>query len=237
MAESNLINLDEFFFNISDRIYCIVKLDENFPVYKTGDDIDIFCYDIISLSKKILAVGNKYVNNRYEMKITSDLNYQHIYIDFFLESKLEFRFDLYGALPYYSNIRIKPALFSSIIENAVPKTRTFQNQKYDIFLPNETDEMLIRYIEYIEWYKQRPDKIKHLNYILSNSDEKKRITLLDKIHYYTELPLIEPIKSRRQEKISEKIFRIKIISQIIHSEFSVKVIIPFFRYIKKYFRK
>lgn len=237
MTEFQIIDLDEFFFQISDEIYCIIKLDRKFPFYKSGDDIDIFCYDIISLSQKILKIGNKYVNNGYEIKITNSPFYLHIYVDFFLNDNLEFRFDLYGVLPYYKNIRIKPALFSSIIENAIPQKRMFQNQEYNIFVPNEIDEMLIRYIEYIEWYNQRPDKIKHLDYILDNSDNNRRIRVFDKIHYYTELPPIESLTIKRQEKVSERILDIKPFKQIIHSRFSEKLIIKPFRYLKTHILK
>ena len=232
MNESKKINLDEFFFNVSDEIYCIIKLKKEFPDYSRGDDIDIFCYNSISFSKKILKTGNNYVNNGYEIKVASFSDYDQSYIDFFYNDNLEFRFDLYGTLPHYKNIKIRPALFSSIIENAIPRKRTFEDQEYSIYVPNAIDEMVIRYIEYIEWYRQRPDKIKHLDYILNNSDDNVRITLLDKIHYYTELPPVEPSKTKRQKKIIRKILDFEPIGQIMRSKFAIKVIIPPLKFFK-----
>jgi hypothetical protein len=48
-------------------------------------------------------------------------------------------------------------------------------------------------VEDQEWYGQRPDKIKHIEYLEEKikSSEININNLLDKLHYYTELPKIE----------------------------------------------
>jgi hypothetical protein len=60
-------------------------------------------------------------------------------------------------------------------------------------VPSAIDENILRYIEYQEWYGQRPDKIKHIEYLEEKikSSEININNLLDKLHYYTELPKIE----------------------------------------------
>lgn len=188
MNAHHRIDLDEFFFSVTREIYCVIKINEKFPDYSPGDDIDVFCYDSVSFSKKILACGNRYVDEGFEIRVTSAPGYQQTHIDFYYMNKLEFRFDLYNSLPAYRSVRIRPGLFSSIIENAVPKRSVFQAKEYSLYVPDKTDEMLIRYIEFLEWYRQRPDKIRHLEYIIANIDENARITFLDKLHYYTGLP-------------------------------------------------
>jgi hypothetical protein len=231
------INLDEFFYGLTDEIYCIIKIRNNFPDYSPGDDIDIFCYDSITFSQKILETGNTYVLRGFEIKVTSTPDYRQTYIDFFYNEKLELRFDLYQSLPAYTNIRIRPALFSSIIEHAIPRKRYFQNQQFDIYVPNAIDDMLIRYIEYHEWYKQRPDKIKHLDYILNTIHDTSRISLMDKIHYYTELPPIEHAKNKPQINFMDKLMSSVPMVQIINSKFTIRLIIPPLKSLKNALKK
>jgi len=225
MSDLPKINLEEFFYGLANEIYCIIKIKNNFPDYSLGDDIDVFCYDSITFSKKILEIGNIYLFQGFEIKVMSTSGYQQTYIDFFYNGNLEFRFDLYQSLPVYKNIKIRPALFSSIIENAVPKKRYFQNQQFNIYLPNAVDDMLIRYIEYHEWYIQRPDKIKHLEYIMKNSDEQSRISLFDKIHYYTELPPTEHTENKKQKNFMSKFWSFEPINRIMNSKYTAKILI------------
>jgi hypothetical protein len=237
MTDLPKINLYEFFYGLSNEIYCIIKIKKNFPFYSPGDDIDVFCYNSITVSKKILEIGNRYLLQGFEIKVTSAPDYHQTYIDFFCNEKLEFRFDLYQSLPAYKNIKIRPALFSSIIENAVPNKRYFQNQQFDIYVPNAIDDMLIRYIEYHEWYIQRPDKIQHLEYIMKNYDEKSRILLLDKIHYYTELPPTEHMENKKQNNFMNKFWNFGPINRIMNSKYAAKLIIYPLRSLKTIFKK
>lgn len=189
MKYSNKINLDDFLFALSDQIYCIIKISKDFPNYFQGNDIDIFCYNLPEFAQKILEVGQTYVQIGFEIKFKSGKQYQHSAIDFYLNDILDFRFDLHQELPIYEKLSIKSGLFSSVIENAVPVERQYKKQKYNIYVPSEVDDMLLRYLEYMEWYHARPDKLKHLDYIINNlKDNTDRIKLLDKLHYYTKIP-------------------------------------------------
>ena len=202
MEYSNKLNLDEFLLSVSDQIYCIIKLSKDFPNYIQGNDIDIFCYNLPEFAAKILEVGQKYVENGFEIKFNNRKQYDHSAIDFYLNDKLEFRFDLHQELPTYERLRINPGLFSSVIENAISLERQYKKQKYNIYVPCEIDDMLLRYLEYIEWYRVRPDKLKHLDYIINNlKDDSERIKLLDKLHYYTEIPEID-YKAERNPRLS-----------------------------------
>ena len=178
------INLLEFFKNVEDENYCIIK---SFKLdYTQGSDIDIFCFDIKSFSNKLLMVANQYVSKGYIVKI-NDSRETHWHIDLIKDNKIEIRFDLYNSMPQYKNILIKDALFSSIVEN-----RFFETiDEVKIYKQSLIDELLLRYIEYIEYYKLRPDKVKHLDFILKKieNDEDNKL-FLDKLHYYTKLPQV-----------------------------------------------
>ena len=181
------INLLEIFKKLENKNYCIIKLPQNFPEYSIGSDLDIFCYDIQDISKIILSNIQEFISSDLKIEITD--NNTQIYIDIIHNNKIHFRFDLYGALPYYENINIKEAFFSSVIEN----TQNIVFDNINIKIPSEIDEAILRYIEYHEWYTQRPDKIKHIKYLEDkiSSQEIDLELMLDKLHYYTSLPNIE----------------------------------------------
>jgi hypothetical protein len=184
------INLLEIFHKLEHENYCIIKLPNNFPDYDIGSDLDIFCYDVDNIAKLILSNVQKYITSNKEVKITK--NHNQIYIDIVENKIIHFRFDLYGKLPYYNNINIKKAFFSSVIEN----TKNIDIKNITIKVPSDMDEAILRYIEYQEWYAQRPDKIKHIKYLEERikSNDIDIGKMLDKLHYYTSLPNIEENK-------------------------------------------
>lgn len=186
MKYSNKLDLDKFFFKVRDQAYVIVKND-NFPNYYKGSDIDVFCYDKNAFAKQILSIANSYLDKGFDVKV-SNKNESQTYIDFFLNGELEFRFDLYESLPQYKKIHLKPYYILSVIENATIVQREFNSSQYPLRLSSTVDDFLLRYVEYIEWYELRPDKIKHLDYIIEKIDEDKKTQFLNKLHYYTAFP-------------------------------------------------
>jgi len=200
MNYSNQIDLDRFFYALQDEVYVIVKLGE-FPDYYAGSDIDLFCYDKKMLTKAILQTANDYLGQGFSVSVRYK-GENHAYIDFFIEGNLDFRFDLYQSLPDYQRIHIKPHYLYSVIENAQPLPRNYEGTDYSIYVPSDVDECLLRYLEYVEWYELRPDKIKHLDYITrAIADDSSRISFLDKLHLYTERPL-----SQTKEPFYRKIY-------------------------------
>lgn len=181
------IDLKPLFEQLVNKSYCIIKLPDEFPEYKLGSDLDIFCYDVEDISRVILAYLQDFITNELTLKITN--RGSQIYIDVMDKDIIYFRFDLYGTLPTYKNILIKEAFFSSVIENSI----VLEKEKMKVKVPSPIDENILRYIEYQEWYGQRPDKIKHIEYIEEKikSSEISINKLLDKLHYYTELPTVE----------------------------------------------
>jgi len=212
MKYSNKLDLNKFFYVLRKQPYVIVKLGD-FPNYYTRSDIDIFCYNKDDLVKRIIAVGKEYVKKGFEIKVFERTD-SHVHLDFYFKDKLDFRFDIHDALPPYKRVRIKKHYLYSIVENAKKVYKNYKKKKYPIFVPCKTDELLIRYIEYIEYYRQREDKINHLDYILGElSKNSKRINFLDKLHLYTALPKIErqPVQKKKlRKKISDFLYLYKI---------------------------
>ncbi|MHC1588269.1 MAG: hypothetical protein ACXQS1_00455, partial [Methermicoccaceae archaeon] len=185
---SDKLCLDDFFSRLSEHRYLIIKKSESFPNYYRGSDVDIYCDEPVELAKSILLAGKEYVlSENLEIEVTNDDDCNHVYIDLYADNELEFRFDIYGRLPDLKNLSLKPELFSEIIENRVPVYRVHEGKEYPIYVPSEIDDFLLRYIEYLEWYERRPDKIKHLDYVLDHVSDEGRSELIDKLHRYTKL--------------------------------------------------
>jgi hypothetical protein len=183
-----MMNLIPFFRSISSENYCIIKISEQFPQYSPGDDVDIFCYDPDKIARKVLEWGNQYTKNGLEIRVKTQTEYSHATVDFWEGKQIELRFDLYGQLPRYKKLSIKPALFESVIEHSQTVDYTYDGEDFTMRVPNLIDDMILRYIEFIEWYNVRPDKLKHLDYIIERADEDKRAIFLNKLHHYTAIP-------------------------------------------------
>ncbi|MHA1343902.1 MAG: hypothetical protein ACTSQG_07940, partial [Promethearchaeota archaeon] len=151
-------------------------------------DIDIFCYNRKEFAKQILNFGNKYLNKGFEIEV-KDIGNNHTFVDFYQNDEIYFRFDLYDSFPNHKKIKIKKYYLYSVIENAVRIIKKYNEVEYYIFVPSKIDDLLLRYIEYIEWYELRPDKVKHLDYILDKlSEDSSKMKFIDKLHLYTKFP-------------------------------------------------
>ena len=151
------IDLMLFFANMKD--YTIIKMDKNFPYFNIGkDDVDILSLNINNTIEHI-----KYILHTYYKKYTYKYNKIHNQLDIFYLNKFIIKFDLYDNLKkMYPNYDIPITLTKEVIKNST---------LMDIIkVPLIQDELMIRRLEYDTWIKIRPDKIKHLNFILSHSN-------------------------------------------------------------------
>lgn len=192
------LNFDSYFYELRDEVFCLVKIPKEFPRCRKGGDLDLFCYNIDSFGKRLLNLGQKDIRLlNIEIEI-SKVTHDHWHIDFMDKKLIEFRFDLYGSIPHYRNIRIKSALFESIIENAVPLCRKWGELSYELYVPSTIDDMIIRYLEYCEYYRESTDKIHHLDYIQSFiKQENYRIDFFEKLHHYTDFPDYDELLAKK----------------------------------------
>lgn len=183
-----MIDLRGFFNSITDLPYCLVKRSGTFPRYIQGEDLDIFCYEVDGMIRRILHWGREVIANRYEISVETMHDPGQVHVDFNFRSRLDLRFDLYGHMPFYEKICLRPALFESIIENSILESIVTEQGEVTVRVPCQVDDMLIRYCEFVEWYDVRPDKIKHLDHIMNSLDLEKKNLFLSKLHHYTSLP-------------------------------------------------
>ena len=64
---------------------------------------------------------------------------------------------------------------------------SFQKQidDFKVFVPSEGNDLALRFLEYIDWIDERPDKIKHLNYI----KQQRNLSFIEALNKYTNLSL------------------------------------------------
>jgi hypothetical protein len=186
------LDLNKIFSSISGLKYCIIKIPTDFPNYDKGSDLDIFCYNLESLSQVIISELQVGIPSDFSVNVT--IKNGQTYIDLMDRDCIHLRFDIYNKLPIYKNILIKEAYFSSVIEHS----ELHSVQGLPVKVPSEIDDVLLRYVEYQEFYSERPDKIKHIAYIEKKIVEKDvdRDEIFDRLHFYTALPKAYQIENR-----------------------------------------
>lgn len=212
---SSPLDLNHIFSHLTEDVYCIVKLSPAFPEYRSGEDIDMFCFDINRVSDKIIQCAHGYINDGYTVRSTVLKENCQLHLDFLYENRIEFRFDLYQNLPAYRKVSVKSGFFSHVIDNRQSKILTYNNRPYCIYTPCRQDELIMRYLEYVEYFHDRPDKIKHANYILDALEKTPAdISFLDTLHYYIEIPPID-IESNRFARKKPPLFK-RVFFYIVH---------------------
>lgn len=198
------LDLFSFFKLIENESYVVIKPSRKLPDYDIGSDIDIFCYSTDKVVEKISVFLSGYLDDNSTISVVDGCAKAHI--DFIVNDRINFRFDLYKQLPVYKNILLKPAFFSSVIESSMFRHINDSNRTTFVKVPSETDDLILRYVEYHEYYAERPDKIKHVEYIQQKitGSESVQIKMLDKLHYYTSFPKTDYREKYFKEKLIEK---------------------------------
>ena len=171
---SNIVDIPPILSTLKD--YVIVKKAPDFPNYYDFDDVDIFCLRPHEFIQRLVA-SIKY-NHSQPCKITMTEKDYNIHIDIWPlgARRLNLRFDVYKRFPY-NKFRVNHEYYQAIIKSA----KAVQCQSYSILEPTVTDDYAVRFFEWIE----HPSKIKHLNYIKDNCQQKEK--LIEIIRKYSDV--------------------------------------------------
>ena len=180
-----MLDLKSLFDELIDEQYVIIKVSETFPEYIAGDDIDLLCRNLVPTTKKITKFLSQYIGQASKVEIYKRSS-THTQIDFKVDKKIHFRFDLHGTLPDYKRTKFKNSYFDIIIE-------CYQKAKIgdsEIKVPHFYDDCILRYAEFNEYFGDRADKIKHANFIVKNihDDEVKRNEFFLRLHHFLSFP-------------------------------------------------
>jgi hypothetical protein len=145
MELSNRINLAEFFNDIEVG-YCIIRHSDTFPGYYRGQDVDVLTNNIGYFADKIKKISSAGL----EIKETV-VNNHRTHIDLFYNSVFDLRFDITDTIEHPAKENYAAIVLSRV------EGESFK-------LPYYIDEMIIRYIAYIN----DTSKERHLNYVRDN---------------------------------------------------------------------
>jgi hypothetical protein len=166
--------------------YCVVKKPLGPLSFKRGGDIDIFVLEMDA------ALGRLRVASAESSAAAglTQIGKKHVHYDLYEGGELLFRFDLYGALPSYRRVRVNPSLFESVVERAVSTEVDVEGtgQRVSFPVPARVDEMIVRYLEYCEYFPIESGKAKHLDWIVSQGTPPEKALFLERLHYYVSQP-------------------------------------------------
>lgn len=159
--------------------YVLLKKWGGFPEYTPGSDVDLLVVDRQRASRSVQDYLIKTINGEETILRVSD-GKSHTHIDICEGKNIILRVDLIDGFDFFTKFAVQDALKIKIF-----LTRVAQKVgDFEVFIPCPDFDLLIRYLEYLEWFERRPDKIKHLDYILSHSDNAQREQLIENTHRY-----------------------------------------------------
>jgi len=179
--------IDSVFFALQDKKCMIVKYS-GFDHLRPGNDIDILCDKKSDVSKVINSVLNGLISQRDRIRICEN---DCIHIDIIRDEEIYLRFDLIDNFNSFKKITIRESYAEESLNRRVRSEHTFNGIKYPMFYSREDDDLVIRFLEFVENYNDRPDKIKHYDYIMDIiSKDSAKACFLKTLGEIVEMPSI-----------------------------------------------
>ena len=190
--------------------YSIIKLNPVFPNLNINSDIDVFVKNknefIIELNSKIKILNDIRV-------LIKNINISHTHYDIFfkLNSILLLRIDIYSRLPNFQVVKTKENLFENILDNSIYKYFFINSKKIKLKIPNFYLDLIMRYIEYYEFFWTGNPKDQHIMFVKNAllTNKKKQRVFLDYINHFTQLPLDFHLKYSNQIQNYKKSIKTK----------------------------
>jgi hypothetical protein len=170
------INLIDLLSNIKD--YVLIKRSAEFPDYTTGSDIDLLVMDRTEAVRAIHSYYDTNFSEFGELRVEENIDYLHA--DFLFHDTLEIRIDLIDNFNFYTKFSVKQSFLIKIFRDRLKQT--FNDG--GCFVPSPEDDMTLRYFEYLEYFENRPDKVKHLNYICSIDNDHFKQLFFENTHRF-----------------------------------------------------
>jgi FkbM family methyltransferase len=159
--EHPLLELRRFFENIDG--YVILKLSDRFPAYDDYSDIDVLCRNPRSFIEHVLKIGQSYAPQGIRAELHQGT--RSVHVDFYAPgaSRLNFRFDVFSDL-VYDNVSVRQGFAEAVLNSA----RLINAGNVPVYVPAVGFDLAVRFLEYLEHRQNRPDKVKHWEYVKKN---------------------------------------------------------------------
>lgn len=178
--------------SLDSQKWVVIKKSKQFPNYLKGSDIDLYVQSLDMSIELLVKALSPFIENGYS-HLTVNRYSDKAHIDLISNGEIELRFDLQGQMPAYSALKLKPAFFADVLHS-----RLF-DKEVGIYVPSKENELVLRYMEYLEYFNEYPDKIRHLEFVLRELDHDPALNdrFLFKVHMYLEKPFNEAVKKKR----------------------------------------
>jgi hypothetical protein len=152
-AYSNKIDLKSVFEHLGEERYVVCRLPEHFPNYMEYSDLDILCDDKNRIGSLVKDILSQYQGTTRVSSLPGRLH-----VDYFSsKTQLDIKFDLFDSFEIYNKTKVSKELKGLMLGKRTPYKGTY--------VPPGAFELALRFVEYLEYIDQRPDKIKHLRYM------------------------------------------------------------------------
>lgn len=157
-------DLMELFESTASHDYAVIKtIPEAQP--EMGSDIDILCADKAALAKQFLRNCRSLVEQGYAVRLRELPETDQTHMDIMRGGMISLRLDLHEGLGAYQHVPIKETYAQRLLARRTWSDVTCPTGVLRLAVPDAVDNLVMRYLEYHEWFDRRPDKIKHADHI------------------------------------------------------------------------
>ena len=158
----------------------VVKAHPDLPAVDVGSDIDLFSLDINYLMAEFRGAA-QLAPPSWNVEI-EQIAEDHFHFDLVdSRSGLLFRFDLYGSLPRWRTLSVRPGFFDALIQSGLATERSDASRWPT---PSLEMEAVLRYFEFIDSFWVGRDKVHHEDWILSQLKPKQAELFFALAHSY-----------------------------------------------------
>ena len=158
--------------------YVLLKKSHEFPRYLPGDDVDLLVMDRERALRAIRSYYETVQNENAELRVSDTPS--HCHVDFVFAGELDIRIDLLEDFAFFTSLEVKPSFVIKVFRDS----QLWQSDGGRCQIPAPEDDLTIRYLEYLEYFAQRPDKVKHLDYICNVPDASLKQRFFENTHLF-----------------------------------------------------
>lgn len=158
------IDLHRIFDQTQTHDFAVMKsLPSGSPEH--GSDIDLLCLDKIALGKQFLRNCRSLIEDGYAIRLRELPETNQAHIDILREGEIALRLDLHEGLGAYQRVTVKKTFTQRLLARREVAAVDCPAGLLQLPVPDAIDNLVLRYLEFHEWFDRRPDKIKHAEHI------------------------------------------------------------------------
>lgn len=153
------------------------------PVPETGSDIDLLCDDAVAMGRQLVRNCRPLIAQGYEIRVRDLPESGQTHIDLMDGGMILLRLDLHEGLRYYPNLKIRETYAARLLNRRQWTALDTPDGVVRLAVPDKTDNLVLRYLEYHAFFDRRPDKIKHAEAIAEETSDNPSLhrTFLDRL--------------------------------------------------------